>query len=193
MKFVVFDIETSNFFPDVGKNDPSLLDLAVLCIYNSETDKYDSFLKEDLHKVWPIFENTDALIGYNSNHFDIPLLNKYYAGDLSQLKSIDLMKTIQESLGRRVGLGAVAEPTLGVGKSAHGSQAIEWWKQGKIQEVIDYCIQDVKVTKDLYEHMKENNFVKYINKDDGKTYQIDVDTSDWDKKEDIGITPTLQF
>jgi len=193
MKYIVFDIETKNFFPDVGKNDPSLLDIAVVCIYNSETDEYSSFFEEDLPKLWPILENTDAIIGFNSMHFDIPLLNKHYAGDLTNLKNIDLILTIKESLGRLIGLGTVAEETLGVGKSAHGSQAMEWWKQGKIQEVVDYCIQDVKVTKDLYVHMRDHGFIKYKDKNDGVVYELKVDTSKWDEEADTGITHTMQF
>lgn len=192
MRFVVFDIETKNFFQDVGKRDPALLDIAVICTYNSITNKYESFLEEDLPKLWPMLEKTDAIIGYNSNHFDIPLLNKYYDGDLTNKKSIDLMRTIQNSLGRRIGLNAVAEATLEVGKSAHGLQATEWWKQGEIQKVIDYCIDDVKLTRSLYEHMRDNNFIKY--KDlSGKIIKIDIDTKDWDEYEDSGMTHSLQF
>jgi len=192
VKFVVFDIETKNFFQDVSKRDPALLDISVVCTYNSVTDKYESFLEKDLSKLWPMIESTDALIGYNSDYFDIPLLNKYYHGDLINKKSIDLMKTIQNSLGRRIGLDAVIQATLGLKKTAHGSQAMEWWKQGEIQKVIDYCIQDVKVTRSLYEHMRDNNFVKY--KDlGGEVVEIKVDTSDWGEHEDSGMTHSLQF
>ena len=84
---VVFDIETKNIFADVGENNPALLDISVVCIYDYGRDKYESFLEEDFGKLWPIIEKADVLIGYNSNHFDIPLLNKYYPGDLSKIKS----------------------------------------------------------------------------------------------------------
>jgi len=193
MNYIVFDIETKNFFPDVGANDPALLDLSVVCVYDSKTDKYMSFLEEDLPKLWPILESADLLIGFNSDHFDTPLLNKYYSGDLTKMKSIDLMKTIQETLGRRIGLGTVAEETFGAGKSAHGSQAMEWWAQGKYQEVIDYCIQDVKITKDLYEHMKAKKPIKYKDRNDGQVHELLIDISGWDKKENSGATFTLGF
>ena len=77
MRKIVFDIETSNLFFDVGTNDPASLELAVVCIYDYERDVYESYLLEDLPKLWPIIEKADMLIGYNSDHFDIPLLNKY--------------------------------------------------------------------------------------------------------------------
>ena len=117
MRKVTFDIETSNFFTDTGSNDPASLSLAVVCIHDSETDAYTSYFEEDLPKLWPILERTDLLIGFNSDHFDIPILNKYYSGDLTRIRSMYLMKEIKKKLGRRIGLNAVAAATLGKKKS----------------------------------------------------------------------------
>ena len=105
MREVTFDIETTNFFTDTGSNDPASLTLACVCIHDSQTGQFTSYFEEDLKKLWLILEKTDLLIGFNSDHFDIPILNKYYAGDLRKIKSIDLMKEIKKKLGRRIGLG----------------------------------------------------------------------------------------
>ena len=99
---VVFDIETKNLFEEVGSNDPTDLDISVVAIYDSETDTYQSFTQDQFSKLWPILEKADMLIGYNSDHFDIPLLNKYYPGDLTKIKSLDIMKEIRATLGRRI-------------------------------------------------------------------------------------------
>src|ERR1035437_9175873 len=84
---VVFDIETKNLFEEVGSNNPADLDISVVAIYDSETDTYQSFTEDQFSKLWPILEKADLLIGYNSDHFDIPLLDKYYPGDLTTIKS----------------------------------------------------------------------------------------------------------
>lgn len=191
MKKVVFDIETKNIFQDVGRADPVLLDISVVCIYDYETDQYLSFLEEDFPKLWPYLEKADVLIGYNSDHFDIPLLNKYYPGDLTKIKSIDLMAEIKKSLGRRIGLGAVAEATLGYGKSGNGLEAVTWWKEGKIDEIIKYCIADVKVTKELYEHMKKSKNIRY--KDGNDLRVLSIDTKNWDAEEDAGMSFSMGF
>ena len=191
MKKVVFDIETKNIFQDVGRADPVLLDISVVCIYDYETDQYLSFLEGDFPKLWPYLEKADVLIGYNSDHFDIPLLNKYYPGDLTKIKSIDLMAEIKKSLGRRIGLGAVAEATLGYGKSGNGLEAVTWWKEGKIDEIIKYCIADVKVTKELYEYMKKSKNIRY--KDGNDLRVLSIDTKDWDAKEDAGMSFSMGF
>src|SRR4051812_47245391 len=104
MRKIVFDIETKNFFSDVGKYDPTLLDISIVAIYDSSTDSYSSFLETELPKLWSIIERADVLIGFNSEHFDIPLLNKYYPGDLTKIKSLDILKEIRQSYGRRMKL-----------------------------------------------------------------------------------------
>jgi len=191
MKKIVFDIETKNIFQDVGKNDPTLLDISLVGVYNSETDAYTSYLEEDLPTLWPILEKTDMLIGYNSDHFDIPLLNKYYSGDLTKIKSLDIMKEIQKSLGRRIGLNAIAEATLGEKKSGHGLDAIVWWKNGEIDKIRKYCLDDVRITKDVYEYALKNKLVKYS--DYGTIRDISLDTSMWEEESGASLTHTIPF
>jgi len=191
MRKVTFDIETSNIFSDVGSNDPSKLALSVVCIHDSLTDTYSSYLEGDLNKLWPILEKTDMLIGYNSDHFDIPLLNKYYPGDLSKIKSLDLLKEIRASLGRRIKLDDVAEATLGKKKIGHGLEAIVWWRNGEKDKVIKYCLEDVKITKELYEYAMKNKHVKY--RDGTVIKEIKLDSSGWENKEERVMTHTLPF
>ncbi|MDQ2933221.1 MAG: ribonuclease H-like domain-containing protein [bacterium] len=191
MKKIVFDIETKNIFQDVGRADPTLLDISLVGLYDYETDQYLTFLQEDFPKLWPYFEKADLVIGYNSDHFDLPLLNKYYPGNLSKIKSLDLLAEIKKSLGRRIGLGAVAEASLGVGKSANGLEAVEWWKNGEIEKIKKYCIDDVRVTKDLYEYMKKNKRVLYRN--DGEIQNLPINTKGWDDEADAGMTYSLGF
>ena len=191
MRKIVFDIETRNIFQDVGKNDPTLLDISLVGVWDSETNKYTSYLQEELNLLWPIIEKADVLIGYNSDHFDIPLLNKYYPGDLTKIKSIDLLKEIKNSVGRRFKLDHIAEGTLGTNKSGHGLQAITWWKQGEIEKIRQYCLDDVKITKKLYDYALKNGKLKY--KDGGKAVAINLDTSTWEILSDNSMTHTLPF
>ena len=191
MRKVTFDIETSNFFTDTGSNDPASLSLAVVCIHDSETDAYTSYFEEDLPKLWPILERTDLLIGFNSDHFDIPILNKYYSGDLTRIRSMDLMKEIKKKLGRRIGLNAVASATLGKKKSGSGVFANVWWQRGEKQKVVDYCIDDVRLTKELYDFARAQGHIKYR---DGKMLrELPLDASKWEEKKEAVLTHTLPF
>ena len=191
MRYIVFDLETQNIFQDVGASDPALLDISVASLYDSGTDSYTTVTIDELHELWPIIEQADALVGYNSNHFDIPLLNKYYPGDLTTIKSIDILESIKESLGRRLRLDSVAQATIGAKKSADGLQAVRWWREGKVDEVKKYCEQDVKVTKKVFEYALEHGHVKF--KDGYRKKDIQLDTTAWLTKEDAGLTHSLPF
>ncbi len=191
MRKIVFDIETRNVFADVGKNDPALLDISLVAIHDSETGEYSSYLQEELSKLWPIIERADMLIGFNSDHFDIPLLNKYYPGDLKEIRSLDILKEIKNSYGRRMRLDQLAEGTLGLNKSGHGLDAIDWWKKGEIEKIRKYCIDDVKLTKDIYDYAMKNN--KLFFKEGKDLHEITLDTSDWESEGDHKLTFTLPF
>ena len=191
MRKIVFDIETRNVFSDVGKWDPTLLDIALVGVYDSETDSYSSYLEEDLPKLWTLLERADMLIGFNSDHFDLPLLNKYYPGDLTKIKSLDILKEIQKSYGRRMKLDQLAEGTLNKRKSGHGLEAIQWWKEGKIDKVRDYCIDDVRITREIYEYALANN--KLVFKEGKALNEIKLDTSGWEVPLEHKLTFTLPF
>jgi DEAD/DEAH box helicase domain-containing protein len=191
MKILTFDIETTNTFDEVGSPNAVDLDLAVVCVHDSETNEMTSYFKEDLHKLWPLIESADMLVSYNGDHFDIPLLNKYYAGDLTQIKSLDLLVEIRKVLGRRIKLDDVASATLGESKSADGLQSIIWWRQGKIDEVVAYCKQDVLVTRKVYDFAMQNGHLFYT-KDTKKT-EIPLDTSNWEIIPESNLAPTLGF
>ncbi len=191
MRKIVFDIETKNIFQDIGDSDPAKLDLSVICIHDSENDEYLCYLQEDLSKLWPRIEKCDMLIGYNSDHFDIPILDKYYQGNLKNIKSLDLLKEIKNSFGRRLKLDDVAEATLNQKKSGHGLEAVTWWKQGEIEKIKKYCKEDVRITKELYEYALKNKKVMIGNI--GKKQEIPLDTKNWEEKQDSSMTHTLPF
>lgn len=192
MKKIVFDIETSNIFSEVGSNNSADLDLAVVSIYDYDTDTYSSYEQKDLHKLWPILEKTDLLIGFYSDSFDIPLLNKYYPGDLNQIKSLDILGEIKEQYGRRMKLDQIAAGTLGTQKSGNGLEAVRWWRNGEKEKVIQYCEDDVRITKDIYDHAMKRGVLRF--KEGGKMNEIKLDTSQWEViPEKPAMTHTLPF
>jgi predicted PolB exonuclease-like 3'-5' exonuclease len=192
MRVVTFDIETSNAFGALARNDATALDLSVVAIHDSDTDEYTSYSQEELPKLWPIIERTDVLVGFNSNTFDIPILNKYYAGDLTKIRSLDLLVEVQKVLGRRIRLQSLAEATLNKGKSGDGLKAIEWWAQGLYDKVREYCIEDVRITRHIFDYALKNGSLKY--KDLRDIREMKIDTRNWLlPAEAPSITHTLPF
>ncbi|MBI4714280.1 ribonuclease H-like domain-containing protein [Candidatus Uhrbacteria bacterium] len=149
---IVLDIETQNTFQEVGGYNHDKLLISVIGCYFYETDSYEAFEETEFPLLWKRLEQADRLIGYNTKGFDFPVMNNYYSGDFLTFLNLDILEEIHNVLGFRLKLDDVAAATVGVRKSGHGLQAVEWWKQGEIQKIKDYCLQDVKVTKAVYEY-----------------------------------------
>ena len=158
---IVLDIETQNTFEEVGGYFTDKLKVSLVGVYYYETDTYESYLEPDLPAMFQRLETGGRIIGYNSIGFDMPVLNNYYAGNLLNLPQLDILKEIEKSLGYRIKLDDVAAATVGTRKSSHGLQAVVWWKEGKIDEIREYCLQDVKVTREVYEFGLKNGYVLY--------------------------------
>lgn len=155
-KEVIFDIETVGDIRDL-----STMKVTVVSVYQYEFDRYQSFDEHELANLWPILEQSECIIGYNSEHFDVPILARCYTGDLTRLPHLDLLKKIKESVGRRIKLNDIAKATLNTEKSADGLQAMEWYKEGKIDLIKQYCEQDVKVTKEVFDYGRKNKMLYY--------------------------------
>lgn len=177
MRALTFDIESISNSAVRGHVDVNEQELIVVGVHDSETDTYSSYSREELPQLWPIIERADMLIGFNSDSFDIPLLNRYYPGNLAHIRSLDILTEVQKVLGRRIRLQSLAEATLGRGKSGDGLKAGEWWREGKKDQVRAYCIEDVRLTRELYDYALKNGVLKY--KDLRDIRDIKLDTSSW--------------
>ncbi len=162
MSEIVIDIETQNTFADLGPHRHAELKVSVAGVYDYGTDRFLAFREENLKDLWPLLEKADRIIGYNSRYFDLPVLNNYYPDDLVKLPQLDLLEEIKKILGFRLKLNDLAQATLGVEKSGHGLQAVEWFKTGDWEKIEKYCLDDVRITKDIYEFGKKNHQLFYF-------------------------------
>ena len=163
MREIVLDIETQNIF-ERGNRDASKLRISFVGIFDYATGKYEGFFEQDLPRLWQVLEQCDRLIGYNIKGFDIPVMNAHYAGDLTKLNQLDLMEEVTKHTGFRLKLDDLAQATLGVGKSGSGLDAVKYYQEGQLDKLKEYCLQDVKVTKQLYEHGRMHGSVCYVDR-----------------------------
>ncbi len=168
MKQVIFDVETQRTFDEVGGYFPDRLGISFVgaCVRDGFNGKGEmvGFFEQDLGDLFPLLESADVLIGFNCDSFDMQTLVPYYTGDVSKLATLDIMLKIKESVGHRIGLDAVATETLGIGKSGDGLDAIKYFKHQQWDELKKYCLQDVAVTRDVYDYGLKHGKVKFKNK-----------------------------
>ncbi len=155
---IVFDIETKETFDEVGGYHPQKLTPSVVGLYSFDKDELRCFEESEFGQMWPYFDNAGLIVGFNSDHFDIPILAKLYP-PLKDIQSLDMLAEIKNSAGHRVKLDSVAEATLGSNKTADGLEAINMFREGRIQELKDYCNTDVAITRDIYKFGLENRYI----------------------------------
>jgi DEAD/DEAH box helicase domain-containing protein len=162
LKKIVLDLETQKSFDEVGgRGKNHLMKVSVCGIYDSSTNRYEVFEEHELPKLGPILQTADQIIGFNIKDFDFEVLQPYLNFDLSEIPYYDLLQEIEKVIGHRVSLETVAQGTIGSGKSGNGMEAILYYRNGRMDLLKKYCLDDVKVTKQVYDYALKNQKVLY--------------------------------
>jgi DEAD/DEAH box helicase domain-containing protein len=162
MNKVVLDLETQKEFAEVGgRGKNHLLKISTCGIYETATGKFSCYGENEIPKLSEILQNADQVIGFNIKDFDFEVLEPYLNFDIHTLPYLDIIEDVQKYLGHRVGLDSIAQATLGTKKSGDGKQALVLWKTGQIDKLKKYCLDDVKITRDVYEYGLANHKILY--------------------------------
>ncbi|NQT34628.1 DUF1998 domain-containing protein [bacterium] len=162
---VVFDLETQRSAEEVGGwNNIKAMGLAWGVVYRFPQDEWLDFSEKDVEALIETLKDADLVIGFNQIRFDYEVLRGYSGFDFRLLPSYDMLVEVQKSLGHRLKLDSLASATLGMGKSADGLQSLQWWKDGEIEKVAKYCRKDVEVTRDLFYHILEKEYLLFEKK-----------------------------
>lgn len=160
-----------------GWRDFKNMGISVISAYDYEEDRYRLFAADNFNEFQAFVDNTDIVIGFNSLAFDNPLC-RANGLNVSDEKSWDLLAEIWAGVGLSrtfeypshlgFGLDACAEVNFGFKKSGSGSKAPVDWQRGKIGKVIDYCLNDVRLTKALVDIVIAHGFI--LDPRDGKQF-----------------------
>jgi len=192
--FLVFDLETQRSAQEVGGwGNIAEMKMSVGVLWDSNQQKFCIYYEEQVTELIEHLLSGPLVIGYNHLSFDYTVLSGYYASEkdrrdiitrFKDAENLDLLVDIKERIGKRIRLDAVARPTLKVGKSADGLMALKWYKEylngetEKLQQIADYCTQDVEVTRDVYLFGVQHKQIYYEDRTEG----IKSVTVDWSEK-----------
>ena len=158
---VVLDIETKYTFREY--DDPKKLGVTTAGLYDYRDRQAKVFIEEELPRLFSLLEASSYIIGFNVNSFDLPVLQGYYPGRLNHFPTFDILDDVRFKIGRRLSLNDLVFATLGKKKTGHGLQAIEFYKEGKWEDLKRYCLDDVMLTKELFEFGAEKGEIMYLN------------------------------
>jgi len=159
---IAFDLETRRTADEVGGwHNIRRMGLAIAVTYHAAEDVYRDYTEQQVDRLIAALRGADLVVGYNVLRFDYEVLRAYTDDPLSDLPTADMLQDLHRTLGWRPKLDDLAAATLGEGKSADGLAAVRWFREGKLDKVLDYCRRDVEVTWQVYQFGRHNGYVKY--------------------------------
>lgn len=165
LRYGVFDVETKRSAAEVGGwHRAERMGISIVVLYDSGPDQFFVYRDDEINELVERLKELDLVVGFNNKRFDNQVLSAYTAYDLASLPTLDILEEIKKRLGYRLSLDGLAESTLGVKKSADGLMALKWYKEGRIDKIIEYCRKDVAITRDLLVFGAENGYLLFKNK-----------------------------
>jgi DEAD/DEAH box helicase domain-containing protein len=165
MNIVYFDLESQKLFQEVGGRDASKLLLACGVTWSTTRNDFAVYWEKDASALIAELKSADRVIGFNIISFDYAVLKPYAPNEnFRSFRSTDMLQDIFRTLGFRLSLDSIAKASLGATKTADGVQSVEWFKNGELDKVAEYCKADVDITRRVYEFGRDNGFVHYYSK-----------------------------
>jgi DEAD/DEAH box helicase domain-containing protein len=174
---LVLDLETQKSFKEIGKSKAmslSKLKVSVVGVYDYLTGQYTTYEEREIMKLDERLQTAGMIIGFNIRRFDMPVLAPYLFKSVDGLPVLDLLDDIEKARGHRASLDSVARATVGRGKSGDGTDALVYFKEGRMEELKRYCLDDVRLTKEVYEFGCREGKILFTSTWDFKTYEVPV-------------------
>jgi hypothetical protein len=145
-----------------GWRDFERMGISVIGAYDYKESRYRVFCLDNFGEFQRLVNIRNTLIGFNNIEFDNNLL-RANGIEIDDNKCIDLLQIVWNAVGLKppynkdthagYGLNAICAANFGKEKSGRGDVAPVAWQMGNYGEVIDYCLNDIRLTKILYNHL----------------------------------------
>ncbi|WP_294966859.1 ribonuclease H-like domain-containing protein [Sulfurimonas sp.] len=163
-----------------GWGDFEGMEISVICVYDYIDNMYRVFMKDNLSELQELIYKREVMVGFNSIGFDNKLC-KAHGLDLSKIQHYDLMLEIAREVNptdkptpsfRGCGLKACCQANFDdIDKNGDGALAPLLWQQKQYGKVVDYCLNDVKMTKALLDKVMNESI---CSPKDGSELKIEI-------------------
>jgi len=163
MNYVFFDLESQNLFDDVGgRGNIDKLKVACAVTYSTEKNDFTVYWEKDVPALIAELKSATKVVGFNLQGFDYLVLRPYSPETrFASIPTLDMLLELQKTLGFRIGLDSIASATLGATKTADGIKSVEWFRNGELEKVAEYCKADVDITRRVFEFGRDNGHIFY--------------------------------
>src|SRR3984893_12214554 len=159
-KEIFVDIETLRLSREVegGCSKIEQFGLAVAVTWDAQ-NRFRRWFEPDVKAL--IFElgGFARIVSFNGDRFAFEVLRGYHSVGNLVPRSFDLLADLHRKLGFRIKLEDLARETLGHQKTGNGLEIVKWWRDGRKEEVCEYCENDVQLLVDLVEFARKKKYV----------------------------------
>jgi hypothetical protein len=163
---VYFDLETQKSADEVGGwHNIRDMRMSVGVTYSTGRGGYTIYREKDINALIDELRRADLVVGFNNLRFDYEVLaghNPFF--DPEQLRTLDLLVELQKILQHKLSLDTIAQATFAIGKTSDGLQAIDWYRQGRLLDLAEYCCYDVKITRMVHEYGVARKEIHYTSR-----------------------------
>ncbi len=178
MDHIVVDVEIKKTIEETpgGWDSTHELGVSVAVVFEFRTDRFRIYGPDDVPALRERLLKAERISGFNTVNFDYPVVFGHSkSGWLSEVDRDDgvfelrkQMLATHNDILRRIWesqsldpdnfsprthegfkLDVVAQETLGIGKIGNGADAPKWFQAGLFHKLIEYCIDDVTIERDL--------------------------------------------
>lgn len=194
-RFGVLDVETQKMFSEVGgKSKLHELKISVAGFYDSKDNAYIAYEEKELPELEVRLKELDVLVGFNVRSFDLPVLQPYILSDIASFPVLDILEEVQKNRGHRVTLQSLVTATLNDTKSGKGHDAVQLFRDGRMEELKKYCLDDVRLTKEIFDYGIKHGKILFRSGFDFKVHEIPAswkDLTPFLKKKEAGFPSGL--
>lgn len=183
---LIYDIEIKKAIPSKNTPIPEGLDccggwtdyegmgISVACVYDYSSDRYRVFTDSNKDEFLCLLDGSDILVGFNNIRFDNKIITACWGKSLEEVRCYDVLREIWAGAGLGpdfnrethlgYGLDDVCLVNFGLKKSGNGATAPVDWQQGRYGNVVDYCLNDVRLTKHLLDKIMSDGYIRHPKK-----------------------------
>ena len=152
-----------------GWHDHANMGISCVGVYDYADERYRVFMDDNMAGFAALCERRDVIVSFNGLAFDnrvmaangIVVPNERSYDLLVELwRAAGLAETFQYPSHMGFGLDATCERNFGVHKSGNGALAPVLYQRKQFGELIDYCLNDVALTKRLFDAVMADAEIK---------------------------------
>jgi hypothetical protein len=172
----IFDIEIKHGIPPknpaerrddliycAGWEDYQNMKIACIGVWDYKTDSSRIFGEHEIKDFQKFIDSHDKVVGFNNNRFDNNVLRAngvvIHANKSYDILSEDFTALGSFQKGCRLDDIVKANFPSCAGKTGSGADAPELWQKGFYTKVIDYCLNDVRLTKMILDRILRFGYI----------------------------------